>query len=129
MSTNPEAVIGYYQGLASAYLRWRFGICPACSKKHDEELHKIIDNESEGDAVAHDPDGQAETDDKEVLENMRIWNVEFMENVAQDDRPLHLRPIRCKAMCGATFPNIGDRMLRKPGGDGCPGCIQKTKTG
>jgi hypothetical protein len=126
MQSNPKAVVAYYQGLASAYLRWRFGICPACSKKHDDELHKIIDAEKEGDAV-HDVDGQTETDEEEILENMRIWNVDFLDGA--EDRPMHLRPVYCLANCGAQFPNIGDRMLRKPGNEGCPGCIQKMKTG
>jgi hypothetical protein len=120
LAHRPKQAIPYYQAMASSALKYRFGVCPACTKKHDEVLAEMTG--LPGEAIREEPE-----DVEELKEQARVWNVDFMDNT--DGRPLSLTPVFCLAECGASWPNLADRMLRKPGPDGCDGCQQKAKFG
>ena len=123
MHNEPMKVLPYYVGVVSTQLQQRFGVCPACTKKHDDELEKLVEvGQAE---MSH---GQADTDDEELALQAVAWGVSFDPKIA-DGRPLSLVPVFCNEICGATWPNMADRMLRKPGPDGCPGCQEKAKFG
>lgn len=122
MAANPEMTLPYYMGVISTHLQHRFGVCPACSKKHDDELIKLV--QTGKDEMSH---GQADTDDEEMLQQAKAWGVEFIGMA--DGRPLSVTPVKCVKNCGATNPTLADRMLKPAGPSGCPGCIHISKNG
>lgn len=104
-----EGAVDYYMGLVSAMLNSKFGVCIACSQKHDEELKHM--------AGQGEPPQKLSPEDREAL--MKEFSVAY---VGEGER------VMC-TNCGAEYPNLEDRMMKVAGPAGCGGCIQKTKWG
>lgn len=104
----------YWVGVASAYLELKHEVCPACSRKHDEELEKLAgDGSQETDwptFVANLPD--------EVPKQMMEYRLNYM--------PGEWPKVMCRD-CGQVYPSLKDRMKRAP--DFCPGCHDKSAHG
>jgi hypothetical protein len=123
MASQPESALPYYMGVVSSHLQHRFGVCPACSKKHDDEINKLIDT-----GRAEMSHGQADTDAEDLVGQAYAWGVDFV-GLEPGQEPVVNTPVQCTQRCGATWINLADRMLAKPGPSGCPGCQQKAKFG
>jgi len=107
----------YYIGFLSQRLDSDFGKCPACGKKHDEELAELI-----GDGGPTEP----RTHTAKVQDNITYDHNMSLYDMEKDDDGSPR--VMCKN-CGKWYENLADRMLRSPGVAGCSGCIEKTKWG
>lgn len=120
-NTEGNAAI-YYVGLISAFLDLKFKECVACGKDHDkpfEEMETSLLEPSKEES--EDPELYVPRKDTATYDKLM-----GMYNLEQDDDGSD--KVMCRG-CGQWYQNLKDRMRRKPGVDGCPGCIQKQKWG
>lgn len=110
----------YYTGLITAQLNSKFGICIACSQKHDEQLEKLVETSDKKKTVVSQLSWTefVASADEELLDKAAEYNVELSFKIWPK--------VRCRK-CGTEFASLEDRFLRKP--DECAGCIQKEKWG
>lgn len=135
IQTDPST-IGYFTGVASSHLKFRFGFCMACGVNHDAELKNLA-----GDGGPDGPPIKVEEEERDGVEQeveddlsgpwtpLMLSKEEFeklcdLNNVDWTDDG----SLRCRD-CGATSVNLPDRLRRRPGKAGCEGCIQKEKWG
>lgn len=116
LEVNPAAS-PFYQGICIMLMQMKFNKCAVCGKDHDAELTDMS-------GQADQPLGQAEVDGaREQAENMKKYRLEWWTDPADGHEKL-----RCK-QCFRPYVSLEDRMLRSPGIEGCPGCVQKEKWG
>ena len=133
-----QNIAAYWRGRVDQELRNR-GVCPGCGVDHlSEEMEGLAVKADPHEAMAvvppvdytAVPSGKdwdqptlfEESADNNILENARLWNVEFFTDFATSG------PVICLG-CGTQSPSLEDRMLREPGVDGCSTCQQKAKWG
>lgn len=112
----------YFIGLAGGIMSVKFGVCLACSKKHDEELAHMAGPVAEP-PVAPPAEAPPEPLMPDMTEDERAILMEEYGIEEGEDGKLH-----CKN-CMIHVASLQDRMLRKPGVDGCSGCQQKSAWG
>lgn len=116
ITANPEAG-PFYEGVASTTLLLKHNVCPGCGIDHDKEAMETL---------------QAETA-KVTSEDRHPSNVSNVISRVDLLEQYRLRPnadgqYNC-ADCGMGYMSLEDRMLEKPGPEGCDGCIQRAKWG
>lgn len=114
-TTNNADIPSFWEGLLTGIMHFKFGTCLGCGENHDHVLQEVSD-QTEADA-AHEPDGTGMSD-ADYKDMMALYGLEITEEGA----------LVCKG-CGATSVSLKDRMLREPGKEGCPTCIQREKWG
>lgn len=110
---SPQAS-GYMTGLITGLLRAK-GHC-ICGENHEPEEG---DEQDFAAAAERAIDSDKAESAEHVAALMSEYDMEFTED--------HTK-VRC-VNCKMEYPSLDDRMLRKPGKGGCPGCQQQTKWG
>jgi len=141
-----EQTSAYWRGQIAMMLDLKHEVCP-CGTDHDQELGDLMGHthapdmpEQKGgrpiedvqlpeEPVSHaqteppfEPVNQAEHDETLELYNIEL-NPDYPEKASEG-----AAEYRCKG-CGVAVVSVEDRMLRKPGVDGCSGCQQKSAWG
>ena len=123
----------YYLGVAAGILDWKYKSCLACGKNHDkpfEEMAPLEEDSLEASKRRH-PAGK-----KLVLRECcgtmsnlpHTYQCPFVIQYDMEPDDGGTLNIMCKN-CKKWYTSLEDRMLRPPGKQGCPGCIQKEKWG
>ena len=121
----------FYEGVAATHLTLIHNVC-ACGEDHDADAHALLEPSEDTKLVALIEHPDLADDVKEVAGQMRE-----QVNAALASDP-NTGPYNLKldendnyvcANCGKPYPSLDDRMLRPPGPDGCPGCVDKAKWG
>jgi hypothetical protein len=124
------ASVSYFRGRIEAINQFKFGACP-CGQSHDpdEEFSQPPSPEQltadhsaglpEQSAVATAMDGGYEVHSEEWRAKCKEYGIAL----GLDADVLH-----CVG-CGIRVASLADRMLRKPGTEGCTGCQQKSAWG
>lgn len=94
----------YYSGIIQAILDRDHKVCLGCGEKH-EDISELI------------PEPEAEPTGKAREELLYLYNIMETET-----------GLVCIG-CGTRVSSLKDRMLRKPGPEGCEGCVHKVKWG
>lgn len=124
-------------GYITAHLELLHDICPGCSKVHEEPtvgdfMENTVSAADVAEAMTKDavkPESAAEEQDRMSLlmgYGVRDHNEQDIQNglVLSEGE----RPVICEG-CGMLFQSLEDRMLRRPGMDGCQGCQHKSAHG
>ena len=106
---DPHHGLNYLIGQASMVLRLKYGSC-VCGENHDREALQ----ETAADI-------NAERAAKDAAENQAAMNA-YNLMLGHDNK------LYCKG-CGLHYVSLEDRMLRRPGEDGCHGCQLKSAHG
>lgn len=123
---NQPQIAFFYDGIAAQTLNLKHNVCAGCGVDHDQEeldaLGKLSNGETSKD---RHPSVPAPSDDEreKYVAAMDHYGVEPLT----DDVDLY-GPVRCKN-CKKEYVNLADRMVDKPGPEGCEGCVLKTKFG
>lgn len=124
-----------WMGRIDAILQLRFDVCP-CGEDHDPNW-QLLNQQPEQptstakDEVIHDVPMPSEPEAASDEELMELYGIEVNPHYG---KPWDLgmgsipQPFRCKG-CGIGVKSLEDRMLRKPGVDGCNGCQYKSAHG
>lgn len=110
----------YFDGFVSKTLQAKFSICPVCKVDHDEMLDEQREQVQSDLTEDHSKPWHQ---DPVVIQMMDEYNV---EPALPEDRNCY--EVKCKG-CGTVSPNLDDRMLARPGVDGCSNCKQKAAWG
>jgi hypothetical protein len=108
LAQNPLAA-AFYEGAVATLLEERFGMC-ACGDNHDADLAEVLDKPEH--------EKMDEFNEELVADQMKIYGLEADA----------FGGLTC-TNCGKSYPSLKDRMLRPPGLDGCPGCVERAKWG
>lgn len=117
-TTKYSDIPSFWEGTLTGIMHFKFGVCLGCGENHDEVL-KIVSEQEDADksGVGHEPDGTGMSD-ADYKDMMTLYGLEITDSGA----------LACKN-CGVHSASLKDRMLREPGKEGCPGCVQKEKWG
>lgn len=111
-STDGAGLPAYYEGILVGLLHTKYNICLGCGEDHDE--------------VFAEKEAQAAKDAALPVEDGTPDEADLM--VIYGIMPAAEGKVACKN-CGWIYPSLQDRMLRDPGEENCPGCVQKAKWG
>lgn len=132
----------FYEGVAAAILLVKHDVCSGCGVDHTKEAMEeilgrdVLDADPALDMSIHPPgmiDVQDATDEQEdFAERIVTLHRNLAEfGVLPVNRPKdgdYNGPVVCRS-CGKEYVSLQDRMLEKPGIEGCEGCIEKAKWG
>jgi hypothetical protein len=123
----------YLEGVAAATLHHRFGVCASCGEDHTAELLKQdgADSQPQPPGEGQPAGDQLElpfpadnsvsaSDEAEYLLLCEQFNV----TPSEGSKP----GVTCRG-CGQDYVSLGDRMIKPPGEENCPGCVHKAKWG
>jgi DNA-directed RNA polymerase subunit RPC12/RpoP len=114
LAADPAEYIAFYAGFMASQRHHRDNICAACHKDHDKSLEEMA---HEG--HPHESPLDVDALKAKIKANEEEYGVEPIPNTGL---------YRC-INCGIQYPSLEDRMLKKPGIDGCHGCQHKQAHG
>lgn len=121
---NPMGA-SYFRGRIEAVLEVKHDVCP-CGESHNPD--DLLERKVEDHNLPEDPiSGAAERAANDMVEAIDYDKLMDEYNVTPVQDELEGR-VYCKG-CGQHYISLEDRMLRKPGIDGCSGCQQKSAWG
>lgn len=123
LETAPE-MVHYYEGVVTALLEFKHGVCPGCGVNHEAEFLESLNPET----PATEPSSV-----EKFIEVTGTEDIDF-DQVAKWEANLnkyHVKPgtgntVVCKK-CGQVYKSLEDRMIKSP--DDCPTCQQKSMWG
>jgi hypothetical protein len=124
---------GFYNGLIAGLLAKK-GVCLMCHVRHPDplaEADKKDDIDKHAEKRVTEGEGEVVTftaDAGEGDEEITVGSDRYYELVAKYNLKRENHRLICLG-CGTPYVNLRDRMLRKPGPEGCEGCKQTTKWG
>lgn len=125
--------IPYYMGLIGGLLSTKFGVCLACSKKHDDELKDMAGPGDGHERIILDPEDEpSPAEEAAVIADRQIRMAQYQVEPLTDND--WWGQVICTGPCEgaqghATWKDLETREEDKPGEGGCTFCIQKVKHG
>lgn len=108
----------YYEGLLDAMGAAKFDICMGCGENHLESIQKLNEASEPNPHVDENAGKSGEEIDEADL--MKLYEVKKVHDAGD--------VVQC-VNCGYVYPSLKDRMMKDPGMENCPGCVEKTKWG
>jgi hypothetical protein len=132
ISKGPGAKVAAFQaGLALGMMHARHDTCLVHEIRHGiddlPEMSKPVVDADDDDGVPHPDEAQLLLDYKEAEARHEQYTRYAVEPNPNSGVPGEL-PFRC-ARCHFPIHSLEDRMLRSPGVEGCPGCLDKSAHG
>lgn len=130
--SGDPAASAFFVGVITALLD-AHGVCP-CGADHDAELAEVAGGEQPaGEPATSEPTRLIGADTEVMSTEVKPPYPEptVQERAKMDEYGLDYmagQGFFCKN-CGQRYVSIEDRMLKPPGGEGCGGCITKSKWG
>lgn len=130
----------HLEGFVNGVLQWKHGVCLGCGSKHGDASDLIKEEEVTTDdgteqlELFSDPEPQAAETAAQEQDRMSLMMGYVVREPTQRDFDNGLvmaegeRPVLCE-LCGMLYQSLEDRMLRRPGMDGCQGCQHKSAHG
>jgi hypothetical protein len=125
VNSDPDAAI-YYQGLAAGFIDLKHGICLVCNTDHSKVPEEFTEQHKTEQTVPTDVGinvccaTPVDAPHEYKCPIMVEYNVEPDDDGSQR--------VMCKG-CSKWYVSLDDRILRKPGIEGCDGCQQKSAWG
>ena len=119
----------FYEGVAAAILLVKHEVCSGCGVDHTAEALASMTEQVKVDHPSVVMSEDEQTNHADAMVNLHSKFVEF--EVLPVQRPKdgsYDGPVTCRN-CGMEYVSLQDRMLEKPGVEGCTGCVQKAKFG
>lgn len=127
MSHSGDVGAIMYATITHETLARRKNICPVCMKNHDEEADKALammwQDQPVGDALDRAPDPSLTY--RVIMETYHVEPVDVSAGPTGQMRCTGV--IAGQAACGLVYPNLTDRMVKRPGD--CHGCLEKSAHG
>jgi hypothetical protein len=129
-SSQSEWAAAVVVGRIEGELQHRFDVCP-CGDKHDTDDLLTHAPEPAKAEVKIDPESEAAMEMMyRGADGFDLASDEYLKSCeTYGVRPINGGPkVECKS-CGTVSVSLEDRMLRRPGVEGCSGCQQKSAWG